>query len=741
MRSPPIARTDLSPKSTTRVLLGGIVALLACNWVAAVAWFQVNVPIWDQWDFFNPLFNGENLTALFSYQHGPHRQGIGFVLSSWVMAASDWDSRVESLWMVALLTISAVLALGLKKRVTGSLRVSDACLPLLVMTLAQWGSVISVPNASHSVFPLLLVLISAHCWLGARDAVRFSAAGILVVCSLFTGFGFFNGVVLSVLLLDGAIRALVLKRKKETVAALVGVLLAGAGWVGFSHGYHFDPASNGYSFPHDPAFEYVPFIALMLAHAAGQEIATPFAFALGGGLLTACLAVGGLSAWRYFFKGDDDRRAGVVFLLMAGGLAFAFFTAVGRIHLGLTAGMASRYITLLSPLWTGLFIWGSGQNRRFVRASFLTLVWIVALLPWTDLGHRPLRRWLGTAGVGDQALGHLSRSTGEKMAWVSSYLRLGDFQSADRETGRLIHPSAEGTDLGRKLAWMKARGLSFFKTAGAPDSWQPWWHEDRCLWLRTYGSEGDGFWMADQCTLWASCAEPCYLNFRVLQKARPLSGDASMEFEYAGATGSLPGDFLDNEISLPAEAGEHLVKLRSLAGTVVADEAGDARDISFKLSAGRITKNSGGIAWTRTAGPDVNWVPDYRWRIVSGFYGWERPAEFGWTDAAMHLELETAVPLYLNIRIDKRYTPVAAGPLIARVGDARVEISMPRKGIAFSLPIPAGAGRQEVAIENAAGAASPHTFEGKADTRMLALRLGELSVSKTPRFPVADAPY
>ena len=75
---------------------------MSLNWVAAVARFHVEGIYWDQWMFLEPMFKGEGGLALFTQQHGPHRQGIAFIITSWIMDWSGWDTRVEALWVASL---------------------------------------------------------------------------------------------------------------------------------------------------------------------------------------------------------------------------------------------------------------------------------------------------------------------------------------------------------------------------------------------------------------------------------------------------------------------------------------------------------------------------------------------------------------------------------------------------------------------------------------------------------------
>jgi hypothetical protein len=165
--------------------------LLSVNWIVAVGRFQVNVLYWDQWGFFTPIMEGKGWWGIFDRQHGPHRQGLAFLMTSWIMELCNWDERVDSLWICCILFLAALLGLLLKRRIVGPLKAIDAWIVLAILTLGQCDSVITTPNASHSAFPLLLTLALAHLWLAENIALRYLFSSVCTIFLIFTGFGLF----------------------------------------------------------------------------------------------------------------------------------------------------------------------------------------------------------------------------------------------------------------------------------------------------------------------------------------------------------------------------------------------------------------------------------------------------------------------------------------------------------------------------------------------------------------------
>ena len=103
-------------------MVGG---LLVLNGVWGIARFQANGLFGDQWSFYQPLFEGASWWEIFNWQHGPHRQGLAFLLTAGVLELSQWDARVESLWIFLQLVAATGLALTLKRRLAGGIHILD----------------------------------------------------------------------------------------------------------------------------------------------------------------------------------------------------------------------------------------------------------------------------------------------------------------------------------------------------------------------------------------------------------------------------------------------------------------------------------------------------------------------------------------------------------------------------------------------------------------------------------------
>src|SRR6266478_4983604 len=67
----------------------------------------VNVIYWDEWDFLGGLFEDRGWWELFTWQHGPHREGLGYAVIKICAALSSWDTRFEAFVVGGITVVSA----------------------------------------------------------------------------------------------------------------------------------------------------------------------------------------------------------------------------------------------------------------------------------------------------------------------------------------------------------------------------------------------------------------------------------------------------------------------------------------------------------------------------------------------------------------------------------------------------------------------------------------------------------
>jgi hypothetical protein len=452
-------------------LITGLCILLFLNWLCAIARFQPNVMFMDQWDYFLPLFNGQGWWARFTQQQGPVREGLGFVITGWILDATSWDVRYDSVFAATVLLVATLLALRLKSKMAGPLGLRDAWIPVLCLSLGQFETVLTTPNASHSVLPLALILLAANVWLSPRPVVRYLGAGTAAVVLIFTGFGLFAGGVLAFLLGARIVRHALAREYREMWLATAGFMAVGVGWVGFARGYTFMPAVEGFRFPWTPWTDYLRFVALMLTLPTWHVGASAAHYRMGIFLALVVAAAAARITW-IWGRRQTSLNHDVLVLLMGSGLLYVAMTAVGRIPLGVTGGMASRYLSLMFPLWLAVYL-AAGTSRRALAVATVC-VWLLAVAPYTAMARRPLTEWPGTLGLTSDVLDMMKNFGTRKAAWADVYLATGSWEAAQAAVIQPIHPNPSWSGFDDKLRFLREHRLSFFATRGDHRDYLPW---------------------------------------------------------------------------------------------------------------------------------------------------------------------------------------------------------------------------------------------------------------------------
>lgn len=421
----------------TAVLLA--VRLLGLTWLLAV-----NVPFSDQWALLTRLYNGfqwSDVAIAFIWQHGPHRQGLNFSLVLPAYHFSDWNVRWDSLWTAYVQLVAGLLALRLRRRLLPApWSLWDAVLLLAFWGVCTFETVIVAPNASHSIFPLLLLMLLLNVWLAAPTPVNHLAVAVLVVCLGFTGFGLTALPALMLVGLIEVLRGAGVRRQRAVVvlAACALTLLA------FLHRYQFVVSAEGFQVLRPDPTDYLRFMAAMLSHfqLMVQRPSPWFLYPVGALLLAAWIAAwlwGVRRLGRPAVERDGERALWQVCVALIGcSLVFALLTAYGRAQLGVGAAMASRYTALLLPgLLAVYLLLFRHRDRLGPLLLAMLLLFTVRVVPETREAYLLGRYYAGM-----------------KLCWLEQYRASGVVAAADARLQALdTKAQFQHGWLGRQAQW------------------------------------------------------------------------------------------------------------------------------------------------------------------------------------------------------------------------------------------------------------------------------------------------
>lgn len=428
------------------------------RWWYYINTYSVNLLVWDQWDLYEAFFKPHTWLEIFCWQHGPHRQGVGFFLTKIVADLSGWNTRIEAFAIGAIVFLAMVIALILKRRLINSLSWFDVAILLIFLTPLQWSIFASVPNLSHGSAPLLLLMCYCMAWTLALPGIRYATVLTLNFLLIYTGFGLSAGVLTPILLAGDCLGIHRYGKRQDLGWPLAGVLISLISAASFFIDYTFAPSVPNFQFPIPAYWQYPVFTAVMLANFFGVKGAGAASFITGSAIMLTMIWVcvfhlrhlaRRYAAGKGFSRGSALDR--IVVVLTTFTLLFCTFTAIGRISLGLSAGQASRYIPYLIPGFLGIYLHLSSRTADKLRPCLLAVT-VFLLIAATF----PLR----TADY--QTLVWLTQS---KTRWKQAYLQSGSVEASNRATGFKVYPDAARTNLEQKLTYLKDRKLNLFQDA------------------------------------------------------------------------------------------------------------------------------------------------------------------------------------------------------------------------------------------------------------------------------------
>ena len=356
----------------------GLSVILALRLFRQVSHYAVNIFFFDQWDFDDAaLFQKHSLWQMFRWQYGPHRLGLGALLSYFLEPHFRWNSRGEAFVATAIVTAAAFCALYLKTRLWGPLSFADIAIPLILFTPAQFESLWVTPNFAHGPLPLLLVILYCLCLTVERAAARYTLVLILNFLAIYTGFGLLIGCITPVWLIFEYCSKRAARQPASWMLVPVGLSLLSLG--SFFVGYRLEPAADCFSpVPHSPA-TYATFFLGMLAHNLGARGPQIISLPLGLAVLAAMICV--LEAFgRSFREAKSCANTTVVpAVLVAYCLLFCAATAYGRSCLGSHLAFESRYTDYLALGMLGVYFYFDSLAAPWARRCLVGLM-LAALL-------------------------------------------------------------------------------------------------------------------------------------------------------------------------------------------------------------------------------------------------------------------------------------------------------------------------------------------------------------------------
>ena len=450
-------------KSTAQIIfVGTITSILLIRFFLFIVQNSVNILFWDQWGFLSPLFTDKNdFWTMFSLQHGPHRQGLGGILLKLLYPASGWNTNLEVLISALIVTAACCIALFTKRKAFGQLTWTDIAIPLTFFTLIQYENYVGTPNPAHGPIPILLISSISYCLLIGNTLVRALSLATLTFFTTYTGFAIFSGIPVAFLLIAQLWKS---QTKSEKIIYSLSAGACVLSFASFLIGYTKQPAVDCFKFPDDHPLQYLQFVVVLFGRSLGlfdfgsfTNAASPalvLSFGLSVVLFSALVLIAAFSFMKLFRRQDrqKDRQSELIFYLASFTLIFAVFTAIGRVCLGSTAPLSSRYVPYSAPGILALYfyclrLFTVETLNKGLRTGLL--IGFVLLLCVKEIKLADADR----ATVDWYRIG--------KTKWAECYLKESNVAACDRIASFKVYPEPGAID--KKLEYLRTNNLNFFR--------------------------------------------------------------------------------------------------------------------------------------------------------------------------------------------------------------------------------------------------------------------------------------
>lgn len=408
--------------------------------------YAVNVLFWDQWDINDAfLFGHHSAWEIFAFQHGPHRQGLGGLLSALIEPWFRWNSRTEAFVVTSILVVGGLCILLLKVRLFGALSWTDVVIPMLIFTPAQWESDWVTVNLAHGVLPVVLIVLYCLSWTWRDDRGKYPLVTALNFVTLYTGFGFFLGLITPALLAAKYREAR--RSRSNSRLILICLLLSIASLASFFIAYKNQDASGCTSLWPATPLVFVQFLCLMFVSPFGIRDIGLAAILTGAAVLVAVASVAFVSWRKILAKSTVPGVPHMVMAILSGyAILFSAAATIGRTCTGLTEAHASRYAIYKQLGMLSLYFWVLAApkiRRRKILAGVLPLLFIPSLF-LTSYDRQLITDYY-----------HL------KSGWRECYLSGKPADDCDDENGA-IYPDPDETHLQEKLDYLRVTRQNLF---------------------------------------------------------------------------------------------------------------------------------------------------------------------------------------------------------------------------------------------------------------------------------------
>ncbi len=354
-------------------IITGISLILSVKLLYFIKQQAVNLLYSDHWTYLKPLLEDQGALSRFTYQHGPHRQGLGFLISGYLLEISNWNTNLDSYFMGIVLILSNLAFLYLLRLLNGKISITDFIPSILILSPLHYETILLAPNSSHSIVPFFLIIISCFGFIIKNKIIANIYTLVLAYLLLFTGFGVFAGLILFAIVNVRYI--LLILKQRDILLCLSGLLFTCLSLFHYFFTYNIHFATYDFTLNAPTGSEYLRFLCFLWAGVF--QIRPPFALIIGA--LVVSSMVFALLLNIYQLKKSLAISNQISLYLIVSALIYTIATTTGRISTGEDFAQGSRYMTLAITGILGIYILISSLKNFHLISFFNFILFVFSL--------------------------------------------------------------------------------------------------------------------------------------------------------------------------------------------------------------------------------------------------------------------------------------------------------------------------------------------------------------------------
>lgn len=417
------------------ILIGATYIILGVKFFRFIWRFTSKLLFWDHWDIFDQVLFSNNFFQLFFYQHNEHRIGIGLVLTKILANISRWNPAYETILTGLIIFTASVLALQLKRKLTAKYEVYDLIIPFLFLNLYQYDNLIWGFQIAY-VLPLFWLTAAAYIFTLKNSMFKnLSLIGITILSSYSSLHGLFVALIISLYFL---IQFFNESKDKRIYIYLFGVSIIIVATYFINYQKVRFLGAEDFSFR-----DLITYISYQINGFVGYYSKKVFILLTP---IAAFISFVHLLIRILKEKGWLDNYVILSFYIFS--FSFLLATAYGRIGTGVESAYTSRYVTLITPLFFGMYLYLLKVLPKSYKDRSLAFLLVFFVFVASQNNHFNFTYSLNRKTSLDE--------------WGQCYFTHQDIKYCDRTSKAVIYHSPDKINLKSKLDYLIKNRLNYF---------------------------------------------------------------------------------------------------------------------------------------------------------------------------------------------------------------------------------------------------------------------------------------